>query len=156
LPARSGSRSKKSDKSSGTPDLPEVFIDRSLGTDEIAIQLRRVGYTVHTMREVYGEETAQTLKDERWLRKCGREGWVVFSKDKRLRNRRTREYRALVAWGIKAFLLPSGRMGGAEQIARYVDNRYRIALRCKKPGPFIARVEPRSLGWYLEPPKTNP
>jgi hypothetical protein len=113
--------------------------------------LRNVGFVVHTMREVYSEKTAQRLPDERWLRKCGRENWAVFSKDKRLHDSRTAEFRALVKWEVKAFILPTGKMKEAEQIARYVDNRFRIALRCRKRGPFICRVEKDGLPYYLPP-----
>ena len=96
LPVPSESRSKRSKRSSGSPELPEVFLDRSLGSDEIAKQLRQVGYPLRTMREVYSEKTAQKLKDERWLKKCGKEGWAIFSKDQGLRDDRTDEHRALV------------------------------------------------------------
>jgi hypothetical protein len=107
------------------------------------------------MREVYSENTAQSLRDETWLRKCGREGWVVFSKDKRLHDPRTAEFRALVKANVKAFLLPSARMREAQQIARYVDNRFRIAQKCGKPGPLICRVDKSSLSYYLEPPEID-
>ena len=40
----------------------------------------------------------------------------------------------------------------ATQIARYVENRYRIALKCRKEGPFICRVERDRLPYYLPPP----
>jgi uncharacterized protein with PIN domain len=139
-------------KSSGKPDLPEVFLDRSLGSDEIARRLREVGYPLRTMREVYSEKTAQKLDDELWLKKCSKEGWAVFSKDQGLRDSRTREYRALVRCEIKAFILPSAKMGEEMQIARYVDNRYRIAMKCNKSGPFIAIVERESVPFELHPP----
>ena len=54
------------------------------------------------MREVYSERTAQKLPDERWLQKCSREGWVVFSKDQGLRDPRTHEHRKLVEFNVKA------------------------------------------------------
>lgn len=101
---------------------------------------------VHTMREVYGESTAQKLADVRWLKKCGREGWVVFSKDKALRLTDTEENRAVCQYEIRGFILPDQSMKEADQIARYVTNRYRIALRARKPGPYLYAVEPNALG----------
>jgi hypothetical protein len=105
------------------------------------------------MREVYGERVAQTLKDERWLKKCGKTGWVVFTKDRGLRDPRTNEHRALVRWKVKAFVLPSARLKEEAQIARYVDNRYRIAMKAMKPGPFTALVEKKRVTFELYPPK---
>lgn len=121
-------------------------MDRSLGSDGIAEKLRGVGFVVHTMRDVYGESTAQRLADERWLKKCAREDWVVFSKDKKLRNRGTREYDAVKRYANRCFVLPRGRLGEDEQARRFIDNRYRIALRSQKPGPYIYPVHDDGLG----------
>jgi hypothetical protein len=104
------------------------------------------------MREVYSEKIAQQLNDERWLKKCGKEGWAVFSKDQGLRDTRTREHRALVKWKVKAFILPSARMKETAQIARYLDNCYRIAMRCRRDGPFIAIVQRKRVTFELDPP----
>jgi hypothetical protein len=82
------------------------------------------------MREVYSERIAQTLKDERWLKKCGKAGWVAFLKDQGLRDPRRSEHRALVRRRVKAFVLPSAILKEEVQIARYIDNRYRIAMKC--------------------------
>ena len=46
-------------------------------------------------------------------------------------------------------------MKETHQIARYVDNRFRIAQKCGKPAPFICRVEKNSLTYYLPPPATD-
>jgi hypothetical protein len=105
-----------------------------------------VGYVVHTMREVYSEKTAQRLADERWLKKCSREDWVVFSKDKKLRIHTSREYRAVHRYKNRCFVLPRGKLREAEQIKRFVDNRFRIALRSRKPGPYIIPVHENGLG----------
>jgi hypothetical protein len=98
------------------------------------------------MREVYSEKTAQKLADERWLKKCSREDWVVFSKDKKLRRRTSKEYRAVHRYKNRCFVLPKGKFGEAEQIRRYVDNRFRIALRARKAGPYIIAVHADGLG----------
>ena len=108
--------------------------------------MRAAGFVVHTMREVYSEKTAQRLEDARWLKKCSRAGWVVFSKDKALRKRTSKEYRAVRQYKNRCFILPKGRMGEAEQIKRYVDNRFRIAQKAKKPGPYLIAVEEKKLG----------
>lgn len=55
------------------------------------------------MASVYGEEAAQRLADERWLRDAGAKGWVVLMKDDAIR-RRPAERDALVepAYGHSA------------------------------------------------------
>lgn len=98
------------------------------------------------MREVYGEPTAQKLADARWLKKCGKEGWVVFSKDKALRKRGTEEHRAVLKYEIRGFILPDQQMKEADQIKRYVDNCHRIAQRSKKRGPYLYPVIEKGLG----------
>lgn len=98
------------------------------------------------MREVYSEKTAQKLADERWLRKCSREDWVVFSKDKKLRRRTSKEYRAVHRYRNRCFVLPKGGLKELDQILRFVDNRFRIAQRAQKPGPYIVPVHADRLG----------
>jgi len=46
---------------------------------------------------------------------------------------------------VKVFLLPDQQMPGAEQIARYVENRFRIALRARKAGYAIYKVRPTAV-----------
>jgi hypothetical protein len=43
-------------------------------------------------------------------------------------------------------------MKEAAQIARYVDNRHRIAQKCRRNGPFIATVQRKRVPFELDPP----
>ncbi len=67
------------------PDEPEFLIDRSLGRKHLAAALRELGFVVHTLASVYGEEEAQRLDDETWLGDAGKSSWVVFMKDDAIR-----------------------------------------------------------------------
>jgi hypothetical protein len=116
---------------------PEFFIDRSLGKS-IAEGLRAVGLTVHTMASVYGEERAQTLRDEVWLRDAGANSWIVLTKDDAIR-RRPAEREALTKAGVRVFCLTNAQLTGAEQTARFVENQDRIIRQARKAGPFIYR-----------------
>src|SRR4051795_5447611 len=118
---------------------PEFFIDRSLGRKHLAGTLHNLGFTVHTMVSVYGEEVAQQLDDESWLRDAGNRGWVVLMKDDAIR-RRPGEREALIEAGVRAFCLTNAQLRGAEQAARFVDNRHRILRQARKPGPYIYGV----------------
>lgn len=69
-----------------TEQPPEFFVDRSLGKS-IVEALRATGLTVHSMADVYGEERAQRLADEVWLRDAGKNDWIVLTKDDAIRRR---------------------------------------------------------------------
>ena len=126
------------------PPEPEFFIDRSLGRHVVAEALRACGLTVHTMASVYGEEAAQRLRDEVWLRDVGERGWVVLMKDDAIR-RRPSEREALIEAGVRAFCLTNAQLRGAEQAARFVENRHRILRQARKPGPYIYGVYERRI-----------
>ncbi len=126
------------------PPEPEFFIDRSLGRKVVADALRACGLTVHTMASVYGEETAQSLRDEVWLRDAGERGWIVLMKDDAIR-RRPAEREALIDAGVRAFCLTNAQLRGAEQAARFVENRHRILRQARKPGPYIYGVYERRI-----------
>lgn len=64
---------------------PEFFFDRSLGKIS-ARRLREHGYVVHLVADFYPDD-AQAVPDEEWIAEgCGR-GWVLLTKDKRIRYR---------------------------------------------------------------------
>lgn len=82
---------------------PEFFVDRSLGKS-IVEGLRAAGLVVHSMADIYGEEEAQRLPDEVWLRDAGENDWIVLTKDDAIR-RRPAERDALTAAEVRVFCL---------------------------------------------------
>lgn len=121
-----------------TERSPEFFVDRSLGKSIVA-GLRSAGLNARSMADVYGEQRAQALPDEIWLRDAGEKGWVVLTKDDAIR-RRPAERDALVAAAVRVFCLTTAQLRGEEQIARFVANRNRIVRQARKPGPYIYGV----------------
>lgn len=121
----------------------EFFVDRSLGKS-IAVGLRAEGLLVHTMSDVYGEDAAQLLDDEVWLRDAGRNNWVVLTKDDAIR-RRPAERDALIDAAARVFCLTNRNLRGAEQTMRFVANRHRILRQARKPGPYIYGVYEKGL-----------
>jgi hypothetical protein len=119
---------------------PEIkfFVDRSLGKS-IVVALREAGFLAYSMAEVYGEQEAQRLPDEVWLRDAGDKGWVVLTKDDAIR-RRPAERDALIAAGVRVFCLTAGQLRGAEQTQRFIANRERIFRQARSEGPFIYGV----------------
>src|SRR6266511_4327650 len=97
----------KSKKRSGTSHKPlepiTFFIDRSLG--HIAGQmLRDAGAKV----EFHDDHFAQDATDADWLPEVGAKGWVVLTKDKRIRFRAL-EREALMAAKVGVFVLASSK-----------------------------------------------
>jgi hypothetical protein len=121
------------------PPQPEFFIDRSLGKKHLAEALRALGFTVHTLSSVYGEEQGQAIPDQRWLRDVGREDWVVLMKDDKIRMRPA-ERDALSEAGVRAFCLTNAQLRAAEQTRRFTSNIDRIVRQSDTPGPYIYGV----------------
>jgi len=90
--------------------------------------------------EVHEDHFAQDARDEDWLPKVGRRGWTVLMKDKQIRRTRL-EREALLAAGVRAFVLTAGNLTGPEQaevFARQIRRIARMALNV--PAPFVAGV----------------
>jgi PIN domain-containing protein len=117
---------------------PEFFVDRSLGKS-IVVGLRSEELIVRSMADVYGEDAAQLLADEVWLRDAGENGWIVLTKDDAIR-RRPAEREALTEAAVRVFCLTNRNLRGTEQTARFVSNRHRIIRQASKPGPYIYGV----------------
>ena len=64
---------------------PEFFFDRSPGKIS-ARRLRDQGFVVHLIAEFYRDD-AQTIADEDWISEGCRRGWVLLTKDRRIRYR---------------------------------------------------------------------
>jgi hypothetical protein len=71
---------------------PEFFFDRSLGKTS-ARRLRDQGHVVHLVADFYPDD-AQAIPDEEWIAEGCARGWVLLTKDKRIRYR-TQELAAL-------------------------------------------------------------
>ena len=120
------------------PQSFEVYIDRSLGRHIIAEALGGLGIVVRTEHDVFGDREVP-VADEEWLKRAGREGWIVFSKDTKIRYR-SRETEALVQYGVRAFVLSSGNLTGPEQAECFVRNIEAITAAAQQPGPFVYAV----------------
>lgn len=94
---------------------PEVFLDRNLGK-RCAEGLREHGWIVHRIAEFYGND-AEDIKDEVWIDEGCSRGWILFTKDQRIRYRAP-EIGAL--HGGHLFCLSSGNLGIAEMTARFI------------------------------------
>jgi predicted nuclease of predicted toxin-antitoxin system len=128
-------RSKKP-SAAKPPDETVFFVDRSLGIDPIRTELIKAGFVV----EIHDDHFARDEKDRVWLRTVGERGWVVLTKDQRLRYRPL-EVAALRASKARVFVLTAGNLRGIEIAAVFLTALPRIfKVLHSVPGPFVARV----------------
>src|SRR5205085_2874523 len=97
-------------------------------------ELREAGLTVHTLAEVYGEQAAQETEDTAWIALAAPRGWVVLTKDDRIR-RRPAERQAIEDGKVRVFCLTNAGLTFAEQASYFVVNRSRIIQASRTPGP---------------------
>jgi hypothetical protein len=126
-----------------SPRPPEFFVDRGLGRVVVADAIRERGHVVRTMAEVYGDREQQ-VADEEWLSEAGRRGWIVLTKDRRIRRRRP-EIEAIARHGVSAFVLARGSLGAVAQADCFVTNLERIVEAAGAPGPCVYEVRPASI-----------
>jgi predicted nuclease of predicted toxin-antitoxin system len=118
------------------PDGTVFFIDRSLGIEPIRRELRGAGVIV----EIHDDHFARDADDRLWLRTVGERGWVVLTKDQRLRYRPL-EIAALRASKARVFVLVAGNLRGSEIASVFVAALTQIfAILDSRPGPFVARI----------------
>jgi hypothetical protein len=109
------------------------FIDRSLGGRLVAQALRGAGAKV----EIHDDHFPQDTPDVDWLTEVGRRGWVVLSKDERIR-RNPLERAALKQAGVRAFFLTKQGLTGPEMAALFVQALKGMRNRAmSQPAPFI-------------------
>lgn len=116
---------------------PVLFLDECLGSTEVPAALRALGIQVELLHEHFESATA----DSDWLADVGRRGWIVLTKDQRIRRRRV-EIEALLAARVAAFVLTSGSLTGAATATAFATAwpRIRKLLRDYAP-PFVAAVD---------------
>lgn len=114
----------------------EFFVDRSLGGRIVADALRQAGQTVH----VHDEHFPPNAKDVEWLTFAGQRGWVVLTKDERIRYRAI-EQRALTQSSVAAFILTARGLTGPDMAAIFVRALPQIRrFVAKYRPPFIASI----------------
>ena len=108
-------RSKKQ-SAAKPPDGTVFFLDRSLGVEPIRTELIKSGLKV----EIHDEHFARDEEDRVWLRMAGERGWVVLTKDQKLRYRPL-EIAALRASSARVFVLTAGNLRGIEIAAVFLE-----------------------------------
>lgn len=94
---------------------PEYFFDRSLGKAS-AGRLRDQGWIVHLIADFYRDDAAD-VADEEWIAEGCSRGWLLLTKDKKIRYR-ANELSALDSGHL--FCLVSGNLALNEMAQRFV------------------------------------
>ncbi len=123
-----------------SPSPPErlvLFVDRSLGRKVVPNALRQAGEDVRVHDDFFPQDAVDTV----WLTEAGTQGWVVLTKDARIRYRAA-EVAALRAAKVRAFVLTAkGDMTGQEIAQAFVLALPAMKRLCARAAPpFIARV----------------
>lgn len=132
---KSKKRSAANSKSK-PPSPPPFFVDRSVGKHIVPSALRQAGVVCHA----HDDHFAPDAPDENWLKRAGAAGWVVITKDTRIRYREP-ERAALIAANVRAFVFTTADLNGAEMADMVVQALPAIARLCARMRtPFIARI----------------
>jgi predicted nuclease of predicted toxin-antitoxin system len=118
------------------PDGTVFFIDRSLGIDPIRTELSKADLEVKIHDDIF----ARDEEDRVWLQVVGEKGWVVLTKDQRLRYRPL-EKAALRSSRARVFVLTAGNLRGVEIASVFLAALPQICkILHSLPGPFVASV----------------
>jgi PIN domain-containing protein len=90
--------------------------------------------------KIHDDHFKRDEEDRVWLRAVAQHGWVIFTKDQRLRYRPL-EIAALRSSRARVFVLVAGSLRGSEIAAAFVAALPRICRILRKhAGPFVARI----------------
>ena len=114
-----------------------IFIDRSIPKG-VASALKAVRNDVRWLEDDFAHDT----KDEDWLRNVGAKGWLVISRDKKIRSR-LGERRALITHGVGAFCLTQRDNPTRWEILKLLVNTIDDMERtfAQVPRPFLYGVD---------------
>ena len=123
--------------SSRQPEEATYFLDRSLGKHVVADALRGAGESV----ELHDDHFDQAAPDESWLKAVGVRGWVVLTKDSRIRSRHN-ELEAIRLAGARVFVLTSANLTAKEMSEAFLRALPGIRrLNQKLDSPFIGLID---------------
>lgn len=90
--------------------------------------------------ELHDDHFQQGTLDTVWLAEVGKRGWIVLTKDTRIRHRPA-EKQALLRAGVRAFAFTSGNLSGAQMGDALVKALPKmLALLSTHPNAFVARI----------------
>ena len=123
----------------------ELFLDRTHGKRMGAI-LRRAGFKVRPIFEVYPGTDHERVSDPEWIKLCGENGWIAISGDKRLETV-PENRQAVINAKAKVFVLSDSGSRPEIWAAAIIIGHYRMCeIIDGNDGPFFVSVGKRSDG----------
>lgn len=125
------------------PIVVIFFVDRCLGENDVPQALVAAGARI----EKHSAHFKDDDPDEDWLPVVGAEGWIVLSKDERIRKRRN-ERDALMNAKVGAYLLTNANMTGKDMASAFVSALPRMTSQARSienPSSPASRRMARSL-----------
>lgn len=120
--------------------IPDIFVDRSVGRILVPQALREMGFTVHTLWEVYGPQREQDLGDGEWISDSADNGWVCLTRDELRIHRET-----ILRSGARIFRLGRAARTATDQIAWIRTNLSRIERAARGPRPYVYVIRERTI-----------
>jgi hypothetical protein len=141
MASRRNRSKKRSGGSSGQrPSLPEDFV---LYLDENLHNCKPIldALVQHGIRhERHGNHFLPGTEDTVWLPAVGKNGWLLLTKDKRIRFNEL-EKSAVQRYRVREFYFASGNYSGSEMAATLVNALREMARFCRRyDPPFIASI----------------
>ena len=119
------------------PDVPTVFIDRSMGRYVVGHAIR----AVHERVLLHDDVFQQDEPDDLWLARAGAENWIVLTRDKRIRYNPA-ERAAIVDCKARVFVFTGGNVTGTRMGEILADAVPRILKYSEEHrGPFLVRID---------------
>ncbi|HXD18889.1 MAG TPA: hypothetical protein VN654_17875 [Vicinamibacterales bacterium] len=112
-------------------------MDRSLGRKKVPEALRTAGVEIRVHDELF----PQGMEDVVWLREAGVNGWIVITRDDRIRYNQL-EKQAVIAARLRFFSITSSSLTGDEAAALILSALERMSRLCRRHSKrgFIAKI----------------
>lgn len=135
-------------KLSVTPQLPEVytfFLDRNLGSKQLAEVLRREGFLIRVHDEHFRPDEA----DDVWLAVCGQRSWIAITPDRRILKEPV-SMRAIGENKGRVLFLPQNNKNPQMWAPILIGNWSQIkAVLATRRAPFVAKLSPNGV-WGIK------
>lgn len=120
--------------------LPDLFIDRSLGRNQVPQILRAAGLRLVTLAEHYTMPADERIDDVTWINDATALGWLCLMKDSAIA-RNTAERQAIQSAGARCFCLTNRNLSAAQMAGRFLAGLGEMIAICERdPGPFVYGV----------------
>lgn len=121
--------------------------------------LRRAGFKVHPIYEVYAGTTHESVADPEWIKLCAARDWVAVTGDKRLEDV-PENRQAVIDAKARIFLLSESNSPPEVWAAAIIIGRYKMEdIIEANSGPFFVNINKRSdshVGKLRRPPGYQP